>query len=245
MNLELVNERRNNSIYTDGNNTYKIFNKNYKKTDVFLESFITSMVETTGINVPSIEEVSVMDGKWYFKSSIIKGTTLFSMIQSDPDNSDKYLDKMIEIQTSIHKNRLDKLPFQKEKFADYIKFSNLDKNLKIDLIDMLNTCPRHRKLCHGNLTPHNIIINEGDVCVLDWNHASQGNASADVARTYLWMKINMPDLAESYLDKFCEATSTSKRYVQNWIPIVAAARIAKNNPEEIKILKSFISVVEY
>ena len=25
MNLELVNERRNNSIYTDGNNTYKIF----------------------------------------------------------------------------------------------------------------------------------------------------------------------------------------------------------------------------
>ena len=30
MNLELVNERRNNSIYTDGNNTYKIFNKNYK-----------------------------------------------------------------------------------------------------------------------------------------------------------------------------------------------------------------------
>ena len=78
------------------------------------------MVETTGINVPSIEEVSVMDGKWYFKSSIIKGTTLFSMIQSDPDNADKYLDKMIEIQTSIHKNRLDKLPFQKEKFADYI-----------------------------------------------------------------------------------------------------------------------------
>lgn len=172
MNLELVNERRNNSIYTDGNNTYKIFNKNYKKTDVFLESFITSMVETTGINVPSIEEVSVMDGKWYFKSSIIKGTTLFSMIQSDPDNADNYLDKMIEIQTSIHKNRLDKLPFQKEKFADYIKFSNLDKNLKIDLIDMLNTCPRHRKLCHGNLTPHNIIINEGEACVLDWNHAS-------------------------------------------------------------------------
>ena len=40
MNLELVNERRNNSIYTDGNNTYKIFNKNYKKTDGFRFGFV-------------------------------------------------------------------------------------------------------------------------------------------------------------------------------------------------------------
>jgi hypothetical protein len=55
----------------------------------------------------------------------------------------------------------------------------------------------------------------------------------------------MPDFADIYLDKFCTVTNTSKRYVENWIPIVAAARIAKNNPEEIKILKDFISVVEY
>ena len=106
--------------------------------------------------------------------------------------------------------------------------------------------PKHDKVCHGDFNPSNVIIAEdGTPYIIDWSHATQGNASADVARTYLWMKINMPDLAESYLDKFCEATSTSKRYVQNWIPIVAAARIAKNNPEEIKILKSFISVVEY
>lgn len=245
MNLELINERRNNKIYSDGEKAYKIFNKNYKKIDVFIEAFITSMVEKTNINVPPIEEVSTMNGQWCFKTELIKGETLFSMIESDPDNADKYLDQMIEIHTSIHHNKLDKLPIQKEKFADYIQLSNLDKNLKIDLLDMLNTCPRHKKLCHGNFTPHNVVISDGKAYVIDWNHASQGNASADVARTYLWMKINMPTLADSYLDKFCKATSTSKRYVENWIPIVAAARIAKNNPEEIKILKDHISIIEY
>ena len=110
---------------------------------------------------------------------------------------------------------------------------------------MLNTCPRHKKLCHGNFTPHNVFISDGKAYITDWNHASQGNASADVARTYLWMKINMPTLADLYLDKFCKATNTSRHYVENWIPIVAAARIAKNNPEEIKILKEHISVMEY
>lgn len=245
MNLNLINKRRNNAIYTDGNSYYKIFNKNYKKTDVYLEAFITAMVENTGLNVPSIQEISIMDEQWYFKTDCIEGKTLYSMMLNDLENAEKYLDKMVEIHTSIHKKRCDKLPFQKEKLADHINFSNLDKNLKIDLLDMLNTCPRHRKLCHGNFTPHNVLVSGEKYYITDWNHASQGNASADVARTYLWMKIHMPSFAEIYLDKFCKATSTSKRYVENWIPIVAAARISKNNPEEIKILRSLISVVEY
>lgn len=203
------------------------------------------MVENTGLDVPSIKEISIMDEQWYFKSDSIEGKTLHSMILDDLDNAEKYLDKMVEIHTSIHKKRCEKLPFQKEKLADHINFSNLDKNLKIDLLDMLNTCPRHKKLCHGNFTPHNILFSGEKYYITDWNHASQGNASADVARTYLWMKIHMPNFADIYLDKFCKATNTSKRYVENWIPIVAAARISKNNPEEIKILRSLISVVEY
>ena len=39
--------------------------------------------------------------------------------------------------------------------------------------------------------------------------------------------------------------NTSSKYVHNWIPIVAAARCAKNIPEEVKILNGLISVMEY
>ena len=41
--------------------------------------------------------------------------------------------------------------------------------------------------------------------------------------TYIWMQMNMPEYAEIYLKKFCDATNTSSRYVHNWIPIVASA----------------------
>ena len=40
-------------------------------------------------------------------------------------------------------------------------------------------------------------------------------------------------------------TGTTKRYVNQWFPIVAAARIYKDNPEEFDILKSMIKVHEY
>ena len=138
-----------------------------------------------------------------------------------------------------------KVHIQKQKLTDYINSAHLDRYLKLDLLDMLNSSPKHKKLCHGNLTPHNIIIKDDNIYVTDWNHASQGNASADVARTYLWMLINMPDYAENYLERFCNETNTSSKYVHNWIPIVAAARCAKNIPEEVKILNGLISVMEY
>lgn len=245
MNLKLINQRRNNTIYANGDDVYKIFNDGYSKNDVFMEAFITSKVENIGLSVPSIQEVTTIDGNWAFKSSFIQGQTLFDMIQSDPDNIEKYLDILVEVQTDIHSNKCPGLPIQKQKLSDYINIANLDESLKIDLIDMLNTSPKHNKLCHGNFTPHNVIIFDGKYYITDWNHASQGNASADVARTYLWMKMNMDDYAELYLEKFCEKTSTGSRYVHNWIPIVAAARIAKNNPEEIELLNSVISVIEY
>ena len=54
MNLELINTRRNNKIYSDGTNSYKVFNQGYDKRLVFLESFITAEVEAAGVKVSSL-----------------------------------------------------------------------------------------------------------------------------------------------------------------------------------------------
>lgn len=245
MNLELINTRRNNKIYSDGDSTFKIFNQGYDKRLVFLESFITAEVEAAGVKVCPIDEVTNNDGQWCFQSKLIKGKSLFDLIEENPDNIETYLDKMVEVHTSIHKFRCPKLPFQKQKLTDYIQAADLDNDMKIDLIDMLNSCPKHNKLVHGNFTPHNIIVSQDGDYIIDWNHAGQGSASADVAQTYIWMQMNMPKYAELYLKKFCDATNTSSRYVHNWIPIVAAARLAKKNPGEEELLNSLISVIEY
>ena len=93
--------------------------------------------------------------------------------------------------------------------------------------------------------PENIILSDKGTYVVDWVAARQGNASADVGKTYLLLCLKMPDIAEKYLNLFCEKTGTSKRYVQEWLPIVAASQSVKGKAEEREFLMHWVNVVEY
>ena len=108
--------------------------------------------------------------------------------------------------------------------------------------------PNHNKLCHGDFNPTNVVISpDGEsYSILDWSHVTQGNASADAARTYLlfWLAGDI-DAAEKYMDLFCKKTDTAKQYVQKWLPIVAASQSVKGKPEEREFLMSWVNVVEY
>ena len=102
----------------------------------------------------------------------------------------------------------------------------------------LQGVPLHTKLCHGDFRPSNIIVDkDGNYHIIDWVHATKGNASADVARTYLILALSDMEAADWYLDKFCEKTDTKKKYVQDWLPMVAAAQLTKKRPEEQALLE--------
>jgi aminoglycoside phosphotransferase (APT) family kinase protein len=107
--------------------------------------------------------------------------------------------------------------------------------------------PKHTKLCHGDFIPSNIIITDKDEAfIIDWSHASQGNASAGAAQTYLlfWLAGQI-DIAEKYLALYCKKSDTPKQYVEKWLSIVAASRLPKAKPEEKEFLMHWANVVEY
>ena len=89
------------------------------------------------------------------------------------------------------------------------------------------------------------VKEDGTMYVVDWVHATQGNASADVARTYLLFCLSDQAAADKYMDLFCEKTGTAKRYVQQWLPLVAAAQLTKKRPEEQELLQSWLNVCDY
>ena len=107
--------------------------------------------------------------------------------------------------------------------------------------------PKHKKVCHGDFNPSNVIVTpEGKLYIIDWSHATQGNASADVARTYLLFCLNHDDeIAKKYLNLFCKKSDTAKQYVQKWMPIVAASQSVKGNAHERDFLLSWVDVVDY
>ena len=111
----------------------------------------------------------------------------------------------------------------------------------------LESMPKHTKLCHGDFNPSNVIINDkGEAYIIDWAHATQGNASADAARTYLLFCLaGKQDTADKYLKIFCDKSDTAKQYVLKWLPIVAASQSVKGKPEEKEMLSKWVDVVEY
>ena len=240
-------ERSNKIIYRDGDLAVKVFDESFPKSDILNEALNQARIEETGLNIPKIQEVTKIDGKWAIISDYIEGKTLAQLMEENPDKLDEYLNDFIDLQLKMHAERCPSLGKLKDKMARKLKEADLDDTTRYDLEMRLNGLPTHAKLCHGDFNPSNIIVRpDGEMFIIDWSHATQGNASADAARTYLLFYLAEKfDLAEKYLDKFCFKSHTAKPYVQKWMPIVAASQSVKGNPEEREFLLSWASVVEY
>jgi aminoglycoside phosphotransferase (APT) family kinase protein len=243
----LIAQRPTKNIYRDGNRTIKLFGGEYSAADVLNEALNHSIVEETGISVPKLHEVAKIDGKWAIISEFIEGVTLAWQLEDDPAGADKLIDRFTEIQLDIHSHSAERLRHHTDKMHDKIDKSGLDATSRYELHTRLAGLPRHSKLCHGDFVPDNVIITpDNSAFVLDWAHATQGNASADAARTYLRFKLEGSDArAEKYLDAFCKKSDTAKQYVQKWLAIVAASQLVKGKPEERELLQRWADVVEY
>lgn len=242
----LISSRETASVYKIGNTAVKIFNPKHPVSEVLNEALNTARVEETGINIPKILEVSKIDGKWAITTEFIEGKTISKLMEENPDKTEYYINLMVDLQISINKKKCPLLNRLKEKMTRQIEsLEELDSSRKYELLTRLEGMPRHYKLCHGDFNPSNIIVTEDKVYILDWVHASQGNASADVARTYLLFSLHSTKQAQMYLELFCKKTNTSMQYVQRWLPIVAAAQLTKKRPEEKELLMKWLDVVEY
>lgn len=243
----VIAERTHKKIYRDGDNAIKVFDKNFSKADVLNEALNQARIEETGININKIKEVDLVEGSWAIISDFIEGETLASLMEKNPDKLDEYLEMFVDLQIYIHTKTCPMLNKLKDKMNRKISEADLDATTRYELHTRLDGMPKHKKVCHGDFNPSNVIVKpDGTLFVIDWAHATQGNASADVARTYLLFCLEgKEDLAKKYLDLFCKKSDTAKQYVQKWMPIVAASQSVKGKPEERDFLLSWADVVDY
>ena len=239
--------RNDKTVYRDGDRAIKVFDKDYSKANILNEALNQARIEETGLDIPKILEVTCIEDKWAIVSEYIPGKTLAQLMKENPEKYDEYLDLFVDLQIKVNSNKAPMLNKLKDKMNQKIKLADLDATTRYDLHTRLESMPKHDKVCHGDFNPSNIIISEsGKPYIIDWSHATQGNASADVARTYLlfWLSGDI-DGAKKYLDLFCKKSNTAKQYVQKWLPIVAASQSVKGNPQEREFLLSWVDVVDY
>ncbi|MCC8045625.1 MAG: aminoglycoside phosphotransferase family protein [Clostridiales bacterium] len=235
-------------VYQDGDRIVKVFTKEHGKANVFNEALCTARVEESGLDIPPVLEVTEIDGEWALAIQYVAGETLEEKMANDPINIETYMEQFVDAQLAMHAKKAPRLTLQKDKFArkiDSLK-DKIDATTRYELNTRLNAMPNHTKLCHGDFNPSNVIVREdGTMTIVDWAHATQGNASGDAAITYLEFALKNQKKADLYLDLFCKKSDTAKQYVQKWLPIAAAAQLTKGIPEEEAFLRRWTEIIDF
>jgi aminoglycoside phosphotransferase (APT) family kinase protein len=214
---------------------------------VLNEALNQARIEETAVHVPKVLGVTVIDECWAIISEYIEGETLAELIVRHPERKNEYIGTLVDIQLEIHGQHCPLLTSHRDKMFRKISLTDYDPMTKYELQAHLNAMPRHNKVCHGDFRPSNVIITPGgEHYVIDWSHVTQGNASADAARTYLvYLLTDRKEEGEYYLKTFCKKSGTARPYVDKWLRIVAASQSVKGNKDEYEFLTRFVDVIDF
>lgn len=229
-------------VFLSGNCAIKLFKPGYNKAAIFYEAAIMSLIEQTNLPIAKIREVLNIDNRMAIKMDYIPGKSLNDYIMEGHISLPHYLERMVSIQLNIFSKSL-KLPFTlKRMLQDKIE-SNKDiaKSVQEKLQTRLSSLPEGRQLCHGDFHGQNIIMRNDEPFIIDWVDATIGCPDGDACRTYMLYRFYGPDIAEQYLDCYCNMAKKNRGDVLEWLPVVAAARLHDNNDTEKKKIHDWIN----
>ncbi|MDR1677096.1 MAG: phosphotransferase [Deltaproteobacteria bacterium] len=239
-------------IYRDRDKVIKVFDHNFSVADVLNESLNQARVQETDLRIPELLEVGkTREGKWAICMEYVEGQTLAQAIEEakskSPDKAQELLGLFVDIQLKMFKKSTRLLNSLREKTIRQIGEAALDPVVRYDLHTRAESMPRESHLCHGDFNPSNIILTpDGQDCIIDWSHATQGEPAADVARTYLLFKLaKQDDEAEKYLDLIGQKGELRRSDIQRWLPLVAACQTLKGNQTERDFLMKWVNVVDF
>ena len=110
-------------------------------------------LEETGLNIPKILEVTVINGKWAIVYEHIKGKSLSQLMAEQPEKFDEYLNMFADLQLDVLSRNCPELVPLNDKITRSICDTDFPATVRYDLLNRLGEMPRHSKICHGDFNP--------------------------------------------------------------------------------------------
>ena len=248
--VEIV-RRHNKVVYQDGNRLIKVFNDRKPGSDVFNEALNNARITEAGGRVPRVLEVSQVrdgewEGSWAIALNFIPGRSLADILDEGGVRADEYFDQFVELQIEVQTADAPLLNRQKDKLRRMInKVKTIDPSVRFDLQMRLDGIKGGSKVCHGDFVPSNIIVPDdgSEPYVCDWAHVSAGIPEVDAAQTYLLLMMEDEELAQKYLTRYSKKADMAKQIIMHWVPVVAAAELARGRKQREKFLMSQVEAL--
>jgi aminoglycoside phosphotransferase (APT) family kinase protein len=219
-------------LFAWGDRVLKLSKRQGDPSQAELEARTLAALAPIGL-APAVGDVIEINGRWGVVMERIDRPVLGSAL-ADPATLPMMLDLMVTLHRRIHALPApDGLPDLQARLAGRIgRADRLGASRRDALIERLRELPAGDRLCHGDFHPFNILGMDEDARVIDWLDATRGPPAADVCRTYVLASAYDRGLAEAYVEAYLAASGLERTAVEAWLPIVAAARLVENVPDE-------------
>ena len=234
---QLIGSGRVAEVFEYGEAVVKLYRDPAWRTPAFTEAATLSIVAEHDIPAPRVYSVGQFAGRWGVVMDRAPGEPLARFAQDQPEIVPAAVDEMLALHLRIHQKPEPRLPSLKARLANRItRATQLNPEHKQRLRAHLGELPEGDRLCHGDFHPFNIVGLPGHTMVIDWLDATTGHPAADVCRSFVIMMRAVTELAETYLDRYAALSGIPRAEIIAWLPVVAAARLAENIPEEEEAL---------
>jgi Ser/Thr protein kinase RdoA (MazF antagonist) len=228
-------------LFEWGSRVIKLYRSAAAKPTVFREAAIHAAVETLGLSVPAVWGVQQIGDRWGIVFARVTGPSFAAQMKERPAEIRRHLEILARLHARIHAYPADRLGSLKVRLAANIARTEfLGAARKQMLLSHLAEMPEGDRLCHGDFHPKNVLGASSQPVVIDWPDACRGDPAADACRSYLLLKLNAEEIAEPYLDACCQMTDVVRGKVTDWLPYVAAARLAEDVPDEVDHLLEIV-----
>ncbi|MGI8386196.1 phosphotransferase [Robertmurraya sp. P23] len=163
------------------------------------------------------------------------------LVQSVIDWSDIQL--TARLLSEIHQLTNIEVPPQREILKQQIlSVCYLNEEEKESVISILDSLPQKSNLCHGDPNPNNMLICNGELFMIDWMNASNGNPETDIAEYIIMIKYAIlpsdtpqnvvknfdlvrDNIIKVFMDEYTKLTGIGYDQVDPWIVPVATRKL--------------------
>ena len=202
--LELIGSGTNGEVYrVDQENIIKLFQKSAPFEDIERERNLARQALIEGIPTAISYSVVRADDRYGILFEMIDADSLSATLKGKPDEYDVYTDKYISLFRKIHSIKGDPDKFVNIKSIyhsavdycrDYYSPEELSK-----LRDLVDSVPDTGTLIHGDYHPNNIMVQKGELILIDMGDMSLGHPIFDFLATAA-TQVNLVKLSPDYAE---------------------------------------------
>jgi aminoglycoside phosphotransferase (APT) family kinase protein len=208
----------------------------------------------SGVAVPTVDAVIVVDGRPGLVMERIVGTDLLTELAHRPLRFHRRARELGTLQARLHATAAPPgLPSVRDELRGRIQVApHLPGETRASTLELLDALPDGDALCHGDFHPGNVMVGERGPVVIDWVGVARGDPPGDLARTMLLLEVaTRPGLSAvaSALDAFGRRwfRQTWRRAYERqhpvdpatfdrWMAVHTAARLAEGIEDEVPSL---------